>query len=287
MLRYTFGGGTAVLTGAASGIGEALAHGLAQRGSNLVLLDRDADRLDAVAKTIQGRHPELTIACYVVDLADRPAALAVAETVLAEHPGFTLLINNAGVALRGRFDQLTLDEFEWVIDINFRAVALLSHALLPALKARPGAHLVNMSSVFGIIAPAGQSAYAASKFAVRGLTEALRQELADDGIGVTVVHPGGIRTRIATSARNGSGVPRSEIEASEREWQRMLTIDPAVAAETILDGVERRQKRVLIGLSAKIPDMLARLLPASYDTVLTAVVKLAARRHSAGHRGSR
>jgi short-subunit dehydrogenase len=287
MLRYTFGGGTAVLTGAASGIGEALAHGLAQRGSNLVLLDRDADRLDGVAKTIQGRHPGLTVASYVVDLADRPAALAVADTVLAEHPGITLLINNAGVAMRGRFDQLTLDEFEWVIDINFRAVALLSHALLPALKAQPGAHLVNMSSVFGIIAPAGQSAYSASKFAVRGLTEVLRQELAEDGIGVTVVHPGGIRTRIATSARNGSGVPRSEIEASEGQWQRMLTIDPAVAAETILDGVECRQKRVLIGLSAKIPDMLARLLPASYGTVLAAVFKLTARRHSAGSGGAR
>ncbi|MDI5943774.1 SDR family oxidoreductase, partial [Micromonospora sp. DH15] len=168
------------------------------------------------------------------------------------------LVNNDGVELGGRFDQVTLDEFGWVVDVNFRAVVQLTHALLPALKAEPGAHLVNVSSLFGLIAPAGQAAYAASKFAVRGFTEALRQELAGDGIGVTCVHPGGIRTRIAADARVGSGVPVEEYEAARRRFERLLSIDPATAAEAILRGVQRRRGRVLIGWSARLPDLLAR-----------------------------
>ena len=126
------------------------------------------------------------------------------------HPRIRLLVNNAGVALGGRFDQVTLEEFSWVVDINFRAVVQLTHALLPALKAEPGAHLVNVSSLFGLIAPAGQAAYSASKFAVRGFTEALRHELVEDGIGVTSVHPGGIgpgsRRRPGRQRRRPRGV---------------------------------------------------------------------------------
>ncbi|KKJ93969.1 SDR family oxidoreductase [Micromonospora sp. HK10] len=268
MRDFVFPGGTAVLTGAASGIGEALAHGLARRGADLVLLDRDAERLEAVVAAIRAAHPDRRVETHLVDLADPEATDRVAGEIHRAHPRLRLLINNAGVALGGRFDQVTLDEFLWVIEINFRAVVRLTHALLPALKSEPGAHLVNVSSLFGLIAPAGQAAYSASKFAVRGFTEALRHELVDDGVGVTSVHPGGIRTRIAASARVGSGVPRAEYEVGRTQFEKLLTIDPAKAAEVILRGVERRRGRVLIGWSAKLPDLLARLAPASYGKVL-------------------
>ncbi|MEU4402839.1 SDR family oxidoreductase [Micromonospora orduensis] len=268
MRRFEFTGATAVVTGAASGIGAALAHALAQRGSDLVLLDRDTERLDAVAAAIRAEHPDRQVHTHVVDLADASATAAVAEEIRRAHPRVRLLVNNAGVGLGGRFDQVTFDEFSWVIDVNFRAVAQLTHALLPTLKAEPGAHLVNISSLFGLIAPAGQTAYAASKFAVRGLTEALRHELVDDGIGVTSVHPGGIRTRITENARIGSGVSHEEYAAGRAQFEKLLTIAPQRAAEVILRGVQRRRGRVLIGWSAKVPDLLARVLPGSYNRLL-------------------
>jgi len=264
MRAYAFAGGAAVVTGAASGIGEALARQLAERGSNLVLVDRDAARLAEVADDIRSARPGLAIDTYVVDLSDDDATGRLAETLATEHPETTLLINNAGVALGGRFDQVTLEEFDWVMAVNFRAVIRLTHALLPALKAHPGAHLVNVSSVFGIFAPAGQAAYAASKFAVRGFSEAVRHELAENGIGVTVVHPGGIKTRIAESARTGSGVSVEEYERGRKQFAKLLTIDPATAAAQIVDAIEKRRPRLLIGWSAKLPDVLVRLLPGTY-----------------------
>jgi short-subunit dehydrogenase len=271
MTTFDFAHGTAVVTGAASGIGEALARSLADRGSDLVLLDRDAQRLDDVATSIRSGHSTVDVVTHVVDLADPVATDRVAQAVLAAQPRIRLLVNNAGVALRGRFDQVSIEEFEWVIDINFRATVRLTHALLPALKAEPGSHLVNLSSIFGIVAPVGQTAYAASKFAVRGFTEALRQELATDGIGVTCVHPGGINTRIAVSSRVGSGVPAADVD--DESWKKLLTMDPARAAAIILRGVERRRGRVLVGGSATFLDIVARLLPTGYGSILTALAR--------------
>ncbi len=245
MRRYIFNGGTAVVTGAASGIGEALAHGLARRGSHLVLLDRDAQRLSGVATAIRGANPGLAVETHVVDLADREATTHVAYAVLRDHPRIRLLVNNAGVALGGRFDQVTLDEFDWVVDINFRATVRLTHILLPALKAEPGSHLVNVSSLFGLIAPPGHAAYSASKFAVRGFTE----------------------------ARVGSGVSRQEWEDGRAQFDTLLTIDPAHAAEVIIEGIQQRRGRVLIGWSAKLPDLLVRLLPVAYGSILAAAIR--------------
>jgi len=268
MRPYAFAGGAAVVTGAASGIGEALATQLAARGSNLVLVDRDAERLGAVADTLRTAHPGLAVDTYVVDLSDDEATDRFATTLAVEHPETTLLVNNAGVALGGRFDQVTLEEFDWVMAVNFRAVVRLTHAMLPALKAHPGSHLVNVSSVFGIFAPAGQAAYSASKFAVRGFTEAVRHELAENGIGVTVVHPGGIRTRIAESARTGSGVSIEEYERGRAQFAKLLRMDPAVAADRIMAAIENRRPRLLIGWSATVPDVLVRLMPGSYWTLV-------------------
>ncbi len=264
MRPYEFAGGTAVVTGAASGIGEALAVQLADRGSHLVLVDRDAQRLTLVAERLRAAHPGLGVVTHLADLADDARTTALARTLAEEHPETRLLVNNAGVALGGRFDQVTLEEFDWVMAVNFRSVVRLTHALLPALKAHPGAHLVNVSSVFGIFAPAGQAAYSASKFAVRGFTEAVRHELAENGVGVTVVHPGGIKTRIAESARTGSGVSIEEYEQGRKQFAKLLTMPPEQAAAQIVAAVEKRRPRLLIGWSARVPDVLVRLMPGSY-----------------------
>lgn len=270
MKDFEFGGATAVVTGAASGIGESLVAGLAGRGSDLVLLDRDAAGLDRVAASVRAQQPQLEVHTVLVDLADREATEQAAARLAEQHPETTLLVNNAGVALGGNFDQLTLEEFFWVLDINFRAVVTLTHHLLPVLQSHPGSHLVNVSSVFGLIAPAGQSAYTSSKFAVRGFTEALRHELAGQ-VGVTCVHPGGIATRIAASARMGSGVDEAKWDSGRDRIGRLLTIPPSTAADAILRGVERRRGRVLIGATARIPDLVARLAPSSYGTLLKGV----------------
>ncbi|MEU8240778.1 SDR family NAD(P)-dependent oxidoreductase [Actinoplanes missouriensis] len=276
MKPYRFAGQTAVLTGAASGIGEHLAYGLAARGSDLVLVDVDEARLTPVADRIRGAHPGLTVRTVVADLADRSTVEALAAGILADHPRLGLLINNAGIALGGRFDQVSVEQFETVMNVNFRAPMLLTHALLPALST--GSHLVNVSSLFGLIAPPGQSAYSASKFALRGLSESLRAELAENGIGVTTVHPGGIRTRIAESALVGVSVPEKEIEPNRKLFAALLSFPPDKAAEQILRAIASRQARLLISTSAKIPDILARLLPVGHARIMRTLTTASASR---------
>jgi short-subunit dehydrogenase len=266
MDRFDFTRGPAIVTGAASGIGEQLAHALARRGSALALVDRDAERLERVAQAVRpvsGRPPT----CYVTDLADDAATHALGGKLAAAHPDARLLINNAGVALGGTFEQVSEEEFDWLLAVNLRAVITLTRALLPVLRANPGSHLVNVSSLFGLIAPAGQVAYATSKFAVRGFTEALRAELAGD-VGVTVVHPGGIRTRIAETARVAAAATTAEEAAGKAAFARLLTYPPERAAEQIVAAVEDRRPRLLIALSARVPDVIARLAPAKYPALL-------------------
>ena len=166
-------GGTSVVTGAAGGIGRAVALELAERGSHLVLLDRDADGLASLRDELALRRPDVQVTTYVVDLSDRDATVAVAQEVRDHHPRLTLLVNNAGVALGGRFTELSLDDVDWLLAVNLEAVLVLTHELLPCLLDVPGSHIVVMSSLFGLIAPGGQTAYATSKFAVRGFAEAL------------------------------------------------------------------------------------------------------------------
>jgi short-subunit dehydrogenase len=175
-----------------------------------------------------------------------------------------LLVNNAGVALAGLFEQTSLAEFEWLVDINLRAPIRLTHHLLPVLLAAPNAHVVNVSSIFGIVAPPGQTAYSTSKFGLRGFSEALRSELRPHGIGVTTVHPGGIRTAIARNARAASGVQEADVQAGRDAFDRMLRIPPERAAELVLRAVERRKARLLIGASARIPDLAARIAPVGH-----------------------
>ena len=280
--RFVFRGRTAVVTGAASGIGEQMAHALARRGTNLVLLDRDAERLRAVASEVRFLNADVEVGTIIVDLGDAERLAVVAEGLRATHPQVHLLVNNAGVALAGMFDQTSLEEFEWVVDINLRAPIRLTHHLLPALLAARNAHVVNVSSIFGIIAPPGQTAYSTSKFGLRGFSEALRSELRPQGIGVTTVHPGGIRTAIARNARAASGVREEDVAAGRETFDRMLRIPPERAAELILRAVERRKARLLIGASARIPDLAARLAPVGHSLAFRPILARAVLRSSSG-----
>jgi short-subunit dehydrogenase len=267
MRRFDFGRGTAIVTGAAAGIGEQLAYQLAGRGMPIAVIDRDAGRLDRVTATLRD---STMVTSYVADLADEPGTRELADELARRHPDCTLMINNAGVALHGGFEQVTAEEFDWVQAINLRAMITLTRSLLPVLRSRPGSHLVNLSSLFGLIAPAGNVAYATSKFAVRGFTEALRAELAPD-VGVTVVHPGGIRTGIARSARIAAALPEAASAAELREFDRLLTFPADRAAALILRAVERRKPRLLIGATATIPDLIARIVPGHYGVALAAL----------------
>jgi NAD(P)-dependent dehydrogenase (short-subunit alcohol dehydrogenase family) len=259
-------GRTAIVTGAANGIGRAIAAALARRGCHLALADIDEDGLRQTAALIA--VPGLVVSCHRLDVADADAVAAFPATVRAHHPGVDLLVNNAGVALGGTFEQIGDADFEWLFGINFRAVVRLTRAFLPDLRRSDEARIVNLSSVFGLIAPPGQTAYAASKFAVRGFSETLRHELAGTRIGVTVVHPGGVATAIARRARRPTGISDEEAEHGREAFERFLRLPPDVAGETIVRGVERREARVLVGDDARLIAVLARLAPVSYWRLL-------------------
>lgn len=255
-------GRTAVVTGAASGIGRAVAASLARRGCHLALADVNEAGLAETAALV--RAPGLRTSIHRLDVADRAAVSAFPAQVAAEHGGVDVLVNNAGVAVGGSFEQVSEADFEWLFEINFWGVVRMTRAFLPLLRASDDARLVNVSSVFGLVAPAGQVAYAASKFAVRGFSEALRHELEGSGVGVTVVHPGGVATQIANSARVPAGVPEEEVARRRARTNRLLRMPPEKAGEIIVRGIEQRKSRVLVGGDAVALATLARLAPVSY-----------------------
>lgn len=254
---------TAVVTGAASGIGRAVAISLARRGCHLALADINEGPLAETAKL--AGSPNLRISCHRLDVVDRKAVAAFPAEVMAAHGRVDILVNNAGVALGGTFEQVSESDFEWLFEINFWGVVRMTRAFLPHLRVSGDARIVNLSSVYGLISPPGQTAYSASKFAVRGFSNSLRHELEGSKIGVTVVHPGGIATSIARNAR----VPKGVMSPEERErrvvaTEKLLKMPPAMAGEIIVKGIERRKARVLVGRDAKIVAILERLAPVSY-----------------------
>ena len=259
-------GRTAVITGAASGIGRALAVSLSQRGCHIALADIDETGLLETAQL--ARRDGVRVSQHRLDVADRAAVADFPRVVAAEHASADVLINNAGVAVGGTFEQISEEDFEWLFDINFWGVVRMTRAFLPSLRASDDARVVNLSSIYGVVAPPEQTAYSASKFAVRGFSEALRHELEATGIGVTVVHPGGVATSIAEKARVPVGVSEEEIAARLEKHRKLLRLPPQIAAEIIVRGIERRQPRVLVGSDAKAIALIARLLPASYWKVL-------------------
>ncbi len=257
-------GGVAVITGAAGGIGAALARRLAERGCHLALADVNAAGLDAVAA--QARAGGVTVSTQVLDMALPASAEALFADVLARHGRATILVNNAGVSLGGRFEQVAAADFDWLMAINFGAVVRLTRAFLPLLEQAPAAQIVNLSSIFGIIAPPGQTAYCAAKFALRGFSESLRHELetSRSAVGLTLVHPGGVRTGIADNARLPAGATAADIQVHQRNARRALRLSPEAAAARILRGIERREPRVLVGSDAVAAAWLQRLFPVSY-----------------------
>jgi NAD(P)-dependent dehydrogenase (short-subunit alcohol dehydrogenase family) len=255
-------GGVAVVTGAGSGIGRALAQQLSAVGSALAIADVDHKGLAETAASLSAKQAALST--HVLDVSDEAAVKGFAEDVIQRHGRVTLLINNAGVALHGTFEEISLDDLRWLLGINFWGVVYGVKYFLPVLKQQPRAQIVNLSSVFGIIAPAGQSAYSASKFAVRGFTEAIRHELEDTSVVVSCVHPGGIHTPIAKRARLGAHASESKREAAVAYFEKVTPTSPEAAAARILKGVERREPRILIGSDARKIDIVQRLRPARY-----------------------
>ena len=263
-------GGTAVVTGAAGGMGEHLAKGLARRGADLVVLDRDAAGLERVVAEIGRETPGARVAPFVVDLSDRAAADAAIARIRDEHAGVTMLFNNAGVAVGGRFVDVSAQDFDWLLEINLLVPIRLTRALLPLMLAGGEGQVVNTSSLFGLVGPAGQSAYSTSKFGLRGFSESLRSELVSLGapVGVTSVHPGGIRTGIARNARVAADVDPEEAARHQRAFAKMLSYPADRAAEEILEAAIARRPRLLIGKDAKALDILARVLPGRYWPVM-------------------
>ncbi len=260
-----------VITGAGSGIGQALARAFADEGAIVVATDRDPQGLEVTRRLLIGeRHRFLEL-----DVTDRQALIALAAMIARELGGADIVINNAGVALSQTVDKLEIDDFRWLMDINFWGVVHGTQAFLPEmLKHRKGT-IVNISSLFGLIGVPTQSAYNASKFAVRGFTESLRMELAGTGVRAICVHPGGIRTRIAANARFYVGLDGSQDAArAVKEFEKIARTTPAQAAKVILEAVRSGDERVLIGNDARFLDLVQRLAPASYGSWFRKVLSL-------------
>jgi NAD(P)-dependent dehydrogenase (short-subunit alcohol dehydrogenase family) len=266
-----FQGRVAAVTGAASGIGRALAEELARRGAHLALADIDDAGLAATVARCEGHG--VKVIAQRLDVADRAAVYGWADQVVADHGRVNLVVNNAGVALGATVESMSYEDFEWLMGIDFWGVVYGTKAFLPHLKASGEGHVVNLSSVFGLVSVPSQSAYNAAKFAVRGFSDALRMELEIEGapVSVTTVHPGGIKTNIARNARVDQSVAElaGDTEAARADFERLFVMSPEKAAHQILSAVQRDRRRALIGPDAKAIDLLARLPSGLYQSVLT------------------
>ncbi|MBU6458431.1 MAG: SDR family oxidoreductase [Bradyrhizobium sp.] len=272
-------GAAAAITGAASGIGRALAQELAARGCHLALGDRDEAGLQAVAAEI-GKAKRCKVTTHLVDVSQPAQIQDFAAAAIAAYPNLNIVVNNAGVALIGSFDEIDQAQMDWLMNINFWGVVHGTRAFLPHLAKQREAHIVNLSSVFGIIAPPGQTAYAAAKFAVRGFSESLRHELraANSPVRLSVVHPGGIATNIVRNSGLGGGITDNARRAESIErFDNAARTTPAAAAIRIAEGIERNEPRILIGFDAKFVDVVQRLLPGIYWKALGAIFHKRAR----------
>jgi NAD(P)-dependent dehydrogenase (short-subunit alcohol dehydrogenase family) len=254
--------GVAVITGAGSGMGRCLAQQLAAKGLSLALADLSEQGLHETTALLDSAKGKVTR--HIVNVAEEAQVKTFAEDVAAQHGRATVLFNNAGVALLGRLEEISLQDFRWLMDINFWGVVYGVTYFLPLLRREKRAHIVNISSLLGFFGASGQGAYCASKFAVRGYTESLHHELLGTHVGVTCVHPGFVRTAIAEHAKIGQRAGASLRQESLARFQKVARTDAAVAAAKILRGVEQGKARVLIGPDAYFVDIWQRLKPASY-----------------------
>ncbi|AXI03422.1 SDR family NAD(P)-dependent oxidoreductase [Aquirhabdus parva] len=274
-----FKGKVAAITGAGSGIGQQLAVLLAKEGCNLSLSDVSEAGLAATVELV--KPFKINVTTQKVDVSDQAQVAAWAKETVAKHGQVNLIFNNAGVAMGSTVEGMSYKDLEWMMDINFWGVVYGTKEFLPLLKQSGDGHIINISSLFGLTAQPTQSAYNASKFAVRGFTESLRQELDMQKLGVssTCVHPGGIRTNIAKSARMSDSLSTLGMNAQKsiKDFDKMLRILPEEAARQILNAVRHNQRRLLIGNDAKILDLMQRIMPQGYQKVFGTVTKLQAR----------
>jgi NAD(P)-dependent dehydrogenase (short-subunit alcohol dehydrogenase family) len=259
------------VTGAGSGIGRALAKLLASKGAKLALADKDAKGLAETA-AMQGNYPQSTT---VLDVRDEAAVKAWIDAAVADYGKLDGIINNAGLSVMAPFADCPKDDFDLVMDVNFDGVVSGCRHALPHLKKSDTAWLVNISSVFGMMGFPTQSAYNASKFAVRGLTEALHIELGmtDPHIRVIRVHPGGIKTNVARNAKRIAGMPGQVMgDDPGADFEAAARTTPEQAALTIVTGMEKGTHRVLIGADAKMIDWIVRIFPVNYFKRLSGVL---------------
>lgn len=259
----------AAITGAGSGIGQQLAIALAKEGCHLSLSDVNEAGLADTA--LQAKNYGVRVTTKKVDVAEREQVKTWAAETVKDHGGVNLIFNNAGVALGSTVDGASYEELEWIVDINFWGVVYGTKEFLPYLKQAKDGHVINISSLFGLISQPTQSAYNATKFAVRGFTESLRQELDMEkcGVSATCVHPGGIRTNIAKSAKMNDSLKNlgMDPEKSAKVFDKLLRTPPEEAAQVILNAVKKNKQRVLIGNDAKFLDGIQRILPTGYQAL--------------------
>ncbi len=267
----------AAITGAGSGIGRATAILMASRGCHLALSDVNEAGLAETAE--KARLHGVKVTTKRVDVANRVEVYAWADEVVKDHGLVNIIFNNAGVALGATVEAMDYTDFEWLMNINFWGVVYGTKAFLPHIKTAGEGAIVNVSSVFGLIAVPTQSAYNAAKFAVKGFTEALREELAIEGsnIGVTCVHPGGIKTNIARNARITE--TKGMVDAkSTRDFEKAFMTTPEKAAEAVVGAIMKNSRRLLIGPDAVAIDIMQRLLPTQYQRILEVGAKQRAKK---------
>jgi len=256
-----------VVTGAASGIGRALAVRLAQEKiAGIAISDVNEAGLNETAEL--AAKFGVPISTHVMDVSKIDQVQAFAAEVVEKHGRATHLINNAGVGLLGTFEQVSLEDFEWLMGINFWGVVYCTKIFLPLLHKEDSAHIVNVSSVFGLIAPDEQSVYCSAKFAVRGFTESLRHEMEGSSVSVSCVHPGGIKTNIVRNARVGAGTPTEWKQQGTKLFDRLAKTSPEEAANVIVEGIKNKNTRILIGSDAKAISLISRLFPKKYLGIL-------------------
>lgn len=257
----------AVVTGAASGIGRALAVRLAaEKIAGIAISDVNEQGLAETAAMIEPSG--VPVSTHVIDVSKLEQVQRLADEAVKRHGRVTHLVNNAGVGVMGSFEQLSIEDFEWLMSINFWGVIYGCKVFLPILRQQTSAHIVNVSSVFGFIAPEEQTAYCSAKFAVRGFTESLRHELAGSNIVVSAVHPGGIRTNIARNSRVGKDTPEEWKQQGTKFFDKVAKTTPERAAEVIVAGIRSNNTRILIGQDAYAISLISRLFPKRYLRII-------------------
>ena len=275
----SFNDKVAAITGAASGMGRQLAVQLAGHGCHLALSDVNESGLAETQALAQRANGSIGVSVRKLDVADREAVFAWADATAREHGKVNLIFNNAGVGLSSTAEATKIEDFTWLMNINFWGVVHGTQAFLPYLKNAGDGHIINTSSLFGLLAAPGTSAYHAAKFAVRGFTESLRQELdvMKCGVSATCVHPGGIKTAIAQNARTDDNIAALGMDprTNKEKFSKNLITSAERASATILKAVRHNERRVLVGLDAIVLDKVQRLFPAGYAVIIGMMLRRA------------